>query len=146
ARTELETGAGPIELGDGTAAALGCGAKVCDLRTEGRVERRGGPLPRAVARAVRLRDRDRCRVPAALGGATSTCPTSTSGRTEVSMPERTASVFVQRTIACSTSASSSSAATPKPSWNSSMNWDALYSFLARPSRQRYAVTICLLRP
>jgi hypothetical protein len=63
ARTELETGAGPIELGDGTAAALGCGAKVCDLRTEGRVERRGGPLPRAVARAVRLRDRDRCRVP-----------------------------------------------------------------------------------
>jgi hypothetical protein len=63
ARTELETGAGPIELGDGTAAALGCGAKVCDLRTEGRIERRGGPLPRAVARAVRLRDRDRCRVP-----------------------------------------------------------------------------------
>ena len=82
---------------------------------------------------------------AALGGATSTCTTSTSGRKEVSMPERTASVFVQRTIACSTSASSSSAATPKPSWNSSMNWDALYSFLSRPSRQRYAATICLLR-
>ena len=62
-RTELETGAGPIELGDGAAAARGCGAPVRDLRTEGRIERRGGPLPASVERAVRLRDRDRCRVP-----------------------------------------------------------------------------------
>jgi hypothetical protein len=62
-RTEIETGAGPIEVGDVAAAALGCGAAVIDLATEGRVERRGGPLATAVARAVRLRDRDRCRVP-----------------------------------------------------------------------------------
>jgi hypothetical protein len=62
-RTELETGAGPVELGDGAPATLGCGAPVRDLRTEGRIERRGGPLPASVARAVRLRDRDRCRVP-----------------------------------------------------------------------------------
>ena len=62
-RTEIETGAGPIEVGDAAAAALGCGAAVIDLATEGRLERRGGPLPTAVARAVRLRDRDRCRVP-----------------------------------------------------------------------------------
>jgi hypothetical protein len=62
-RTEVETGAGPIEVGDAAAAALGCGAAVIDLATEGRLERRGGPLPAAVARAVRLRDRDRCRVP-----------------------------------------------------------------------------------
>ena len=62
-RTELETGRGPIELAEGAAAAHRCGAPVRDLATEGRVERRGGPLPRAVARAVRLRDRDRCRVP-----------------------------------------------------------------------------------
>jgi hypothetical protein len=62
-RTEIATGAGPIEVGDVAAAALGCGAAVIDLATEGRVERRGGPLPTAVARAVRLRDRDRCRVP-----------------------------------------------------------------------------------
>jgi hypothetical protein len=62
-RTEVETGAGPIEIGDVAAAALGCGAAVVDLATEGRLERRGGPLPTAVARAVRLRDRDRCRVP-----------------------------------------------------------------------------------
>jgi hypothetical protein len=62
-RTEVETGAGPIEVGDVAAAALGCGAAVIDLATEGRLERRGGPLPTAVARAVRLRDRDRCRVP-----------------------------------------------------------------------------------
>jgi hypothetical protein len=62
-RTEIETGAGPIEVGEVAAAALGCGAAVIDLATEGRLERRGGPLPTAVARAVRLRDRDRCRVP-----------------------------------------------------------------------------------
>jgi hypothetical protein len=62
-RTEVETGAGPIEVGDAPAATLGCGAAVIDLEKEGRVERRGGPLPAAVARAVRLRDRDRCRVP-----------------------------------------------------------------------------------
>jgi hypothetical protein len=62
-RTEVETGAGPIEVGDVAAAALGCGAAVIDLATEGRLERRGGPLPTSVARAVRLRDRDRCRVP-----------------------------------------------------------------------------------
>ena len=52
-----------MELGDGAAAAIGCGAKVLDLRTEGRIVRRGGVLPPSVARAVRLRDRDRCRVP-----------------------------------------------------------------------------------
>jgi len=62
-RTELETGAGPIELPDGAAAALGCGARVRDLRTEGRIVKRGGTIPASVARAVRLRDRDRCRVP-----------------------------------------------------------------------------------
>jgi hypothetical protein len=42
-RTEIETGPGPIEVGDAAAAALGCGAAVIDLATEGRVERRGGP-------------------------------------------------------------------------------------------------------
>jgi len=62
-RTEVETGAGPIELAPRAAAALGCGAPVHDLATEGRIERRGGPLPAAVARAVRLRDRHRCRAP-----------------------------------------------------------------------------------
>ena len=62
-RTEVDTGRGPIEVGDGAAAALGCGATVRDLRTEGRVVKRGGPLPTQVKRAVRLRDRDRCRVP-----------------------------------------------------------------------------------
>jgi hypothetical protein len=62
-RTEMETGAGPIEIDDGSAAALGCGAPVVNLETEGRLQRRGGPMPAAVARAVRLRDRDRCRVP-----------------------------------------------------------------------------------
>jgi hypothetical protein len=62
-RTEVETGGGPIEVGDVAAAALACGAPVVDLEREGRLERRGGPLPTAVARAVRLRDRDRCRVP-----------------------------------------------------------------------------------
>ena len=62
-RTELDTGGGPLELGAGAAAALGCGAAVRDLRTEGRVVRRGGPLPRAIERAVRLRDRSTCRVP-----------------------------------------------------------------------------------
>ena len=63
ARTEVDTGAGPLELGAAAAAALGCGARVRDLRTEGRVVRRGGPLPRAIDRAVRLRDRHTCRVP-----------------------------------------------------------------------------------
>jgi hypothetical protein len=62
-RTEVDTGAGPLEIGAGAAAALGCGARVRDLRTEGRVVRRGGPLPKAVERAVRLRDRNMCRVP-----------------------------------------------------------------------------------
>jgi len=63
ARTEVDTGAGPLEVGAGAAAALGCGARVRDLRTEGRVVRRGGPLPKAIERAVRLRDRNVCRVP-----------------------------------------------------------------------------------
>jgi hypothetical protein len=63
ARTEVDTGAGPLELGAGAAAALGCGARVRDLRTEGRVVSRGGPLPKAIDRAVRLRDRNMCRVP-----------------------------------------------------------------------------------
>ncbi len=62
ARTEVDTGAGPLELGAGAAAALGCGARVRDLRTEGRVVRRGGTLPKAIERAVRLRDRNTCRV------------------------------------------------------------------------------------
>src|SRR5262245_4958296 len=61
-RTELETGAGAVELPDGAAAALGCGARVRDLRTEGRIVRRGGPLPGAIERAVRLRGRNSCRV------------------------------------------------------------------------------------
>ena len=61
-RAELDTGAGPLELGAGAAAALGCSARVRDLRTEGRVVRRGGPLPKAIERAVRLRDRNTCRV------------------------------------------------------------------------------------
>ncbi len=63
ARTELDTGAGAVELGAGAAATLGCGARVRDLRTEGREVRRGGPLPAAIERAVRLRDRNTCRVP-----------------------------------------------------------------------------------
>jgi hypothetical protein len=62
-RTEVDTGAGPLEIGAGAAAALGCGARVRDLRTEGRTVRRGGPLPKAIERAVRLRDRNMCRVP-----------------------------------------------------------------------------------
>ena len=62
-RTEVDTGAGPLEVGAGAAAALGCGARVRDLRTEGRVVRRGGPLPKAIERTVRLRDRNTCRVP-----------------------------------------------------------------------------------
>jgi hypothetical protein len=62
-RTEVDTGAGPLEIGAGAAAALGCGARVRDLRTEGRVVRRGGALPKAIERAVRLRDRNTCRVP-----------------------------------------------------------------------------------
>jgi hypothetical protein len=62
-QTEIDTGAGPLEIGAGAAAALGCGARVRDLRTEGQVVRRGGPLPKAIERAVRLRDRNTCRVP-----------------------------------------------------------------------------------
>ncbi|MEZ4306539.1 MAG: hypothetical protein R3F14_00615 [Polyangiaceae bacterium] len=63
ARTELDTGGGPVELGVGAAATLGCGAREWDLRTEGRTVQRGGPLPSAIERAVRLRDRNTCRVP-----------------------------------------------------------------------------------
>jgi hypothetical protein len=62
-RTELDTGRGAIEIGDGAAAALGCGVAERDLRSEGRVVKRGGPIPAQTKRAVRLRDRDRCRVP-----------------------------------------------------------------------------------
>jgi len=62
-RTELETGTGAVELDDGAAAALGCGHIVRDLRTEGRVVQRGGQLPAATRRAVKLRDRSRCRAP-----------------------------------------------------------------------------------
>ena len=62
-RAEVDTGAGPLEMGAGAAATLGCGARVRDLRTEGRIVRRGGPLPKAIERAVRLRDRNGCRVP-----------------------------------------------------------------------------------
>ncbi|MBI4700564.1 MAG: HNH endonuclease, partial [Deltaproteobacteria bacterium] len=62
-RTDLETGAGPVELGAAAAARLGCGARVRDLATEGRAVQRGGPLPAAVRRAVKLRDRCHCRVP-----------------------------------------------------------------------------------
>ncbi|RLB54084.1 MAG: hypothetical protein DRI90_20600 [Deltaproteobacteria bacterium] len=63
AATVLDTGRGAIEIGDGAAATLGCGATERDLRTEGRVVKRGGPIPAPTKRAVRLRDRDRCRVP-----------------------------------------------------------------------------------
>ncbi|MBI4701317.1 MAG: HNH endonuclease [Deltaproteobacteria bacterium] len=62
-QTELETGAGAVELTPQAAARLGCGAQVRDLATEGRAVQRGGPLPAAVRRAVKLRDRCRCRVP-----------------------------------------------------------------------------------
>ncbi|MBI4705183.1 MAG: hypothetical protein HY744_29090, partial [Deltaproteobacteria bacterium] len=62
-QSELETGAGAVELGAAAAARLGCGAPVRDLATEGRAVQRGGPLPAAVRRAVKLRDRCRCRVP-----------------------------------------------------------------------------------
>src|SRR5262249_23517562 len=62
-RTEVDSGSGSMELSEGAAAARGCGAPVRDLRTEGRIVKRGGPLPKSVERAVRLRDRERCRVP-----------------------------------------------------------------------------------
>lgn len=62
-RTELQTGAGAVELAEGQAAALGCGAPVRDLRTEGRVVQRSGAMPAAIRRAVLLRDRCTCRVP-----------------------------------------------------------------------------------
>lgn len=60
-RTELDTGAGAVVLDPAAAAALGCSAKVRDLDTEGRIVKRGGEVPAAVMRAVRLRDRNRCR-------------------------------------------------------------------------------------
>jgi hypothetical protein len=62
-RTELDTGAGAVELDAAAAAALGCGARERDLRTEGKLVRRGGPLPAPVRRAIWLRDRCRCRAP-----------------------------------------------------------------------------------
>ncbi|MBI4703760.1 MAG: hypothetical protein HY744_21840 [Deltaproteobacteria bacterium] len=62
-QSELETGAGAVELGAEAAARLRCGASVRDLATEGRAVQRGGPLPAAVRRAVKLRDRCHCRVP-----------------------------------------------------------------------------------
>lgn len=61
--TELETGAGALELDAPSAAALGCGAAVHNLASEGRGATHGGPLPAAVRRAVMLRDHCRCRVP-----------------------------------------------------------------------------------
>jgi hypothetical protein len=61
-RSELDTGAGAVVLDDVAAAALGCGAQERDLAREGRVVRRGEALPASVKRAVRLRDRNRCRV------------------------------------------------------------------------------------
>jgi hypothetical protein len=63
ARTELETGRGAVELDDSAASTLACGAPVRDLRTEGLVVARSGPLPAGIRRAVLLRDRGRCRVP-----------------------------------------------------------------------------------
>ena len=62
-RSELETGAGGLELDAAGAAAFSCGATAHDLASEGRTVTRGGPLPAAVRRAVLLRDRCRCRVP-----------------------------------------------------------------------------------
>ncbi|MEZ4295292.1 MAG: hypothetical protein R3B70_09985 [Polyangiaceae bacterium] len=66
ARTELDTGSGAMELGEPAASTLACGAREWDLRTEGRAVQRGGPLPAAIERAVRLRDRQTCRVPGCL--------------------------------------------------------------------------------
>ncbi|MEZ4299627.1 MAG: hypothetical protein R3B70_32055 [Polyangiaceae bacterium] len=54
ARTELDAGGGPVEVGAGAAAALGCGARERDLRTKGRALQRGGPSPAAIEQAVRL--------------------------------------------------------------------------------------------
>jgi hypothetical protein len=62
-RTELDTGAGAVELEPAAAATLGCGARERDLLSEGKLVRRGGPVPAGVRRAVWLRDRCRCRVP-----------------------------------------------------------------------------------
>ncbi len=62
--TELDTGSGAVVLDAAAAAALGCNAKVRDLDTEGRIVKRAGEVPAAVKRAVRLRDRNRCRNPA----------------------------------------------------------------------------------
>jgi hypothetical protein len=62
-RTELDTGGEPMDLSPEVAARLGCGAQVIDLEREGKLVRRGGPLPASVRRAVLLRDRYRCRVP-----------------------------------------------------------------------------------
>jgi hypothetical protein len=66
-RTEVETGAGPIEIGEAEAAILACDAKRCDLDSEGRTVSHGGALPAPVRRAVMLRDRMRCRVPGCTG-------------------------------------------------------------------------------
>lgn len=62
-RTELETGAGAVDLEPSAAATVGCGAETRDLRSEERVAPRGGEVSAAVRRAVWLRDRSRCRVP-----------------------------------------------------------------------------------
>ena len=62
-RTELETGAGAVELDPAAAAARTCGATACALADEGRAVTVGGAIPAAVRRAVLLRDRARCRAP-----------------------------------------------------------------------------------
>jgi hypothetical protein len=62
-KNELDTGVGPLSLGDAAAATLACGARELRLDSEGRGIERGGPLPAATRRAVLLRDRCRCRVP-----------------------------------------------------------------------------------
>lgn len=62
-RTEIETGAGPVELDQPAAQRLACDAKRCELESEGRTVSHGGPLPAPVRRAVLLRDRMRCRSP-----------------------------------------------------------------------------------
>jgi len=51
-RTEFDTGRGAIEIGDGAAATLGCGATELDLRTEGRVVKRRGWHPDALCSAT----------------------------------------------------------------------------------------------
>jgi 5-methylcytosine-specific restriction endonuclease McrA len=66
-RGEVETGAGPIEIGEAEAAILACDAKRCDLESEGRTVSHDGAVPAPVRRAVMLRDRMRCRVPGCTG-------------------------------------------------------------------------------